>query len=201
MRFGGMFVEWLRSGLDHPGKSQRGLAQHMGVHESVVSRMLSGERDIKARELAQIASYLGVPMPPSRAFTERHPAQTVQVTKIAAFGVWRERGAIVPVRTVVPAVPDPRFIEQEQFAVFLEGDHKYAICINYTSTERPGHGDIIVAERINGSLVETTLRRISLSPAGWNATLFSSVPVAGEVIHSLDEIDVVGRVVGFFEPV
>jgi phage repressor protein C with HTH and peptisase S24 domain len=43
-----------------PGLTQRGLAQHMGLNASAVNRMLYGQRNIRADEIAVIESYLGV---------------------------------------------------------------------------------------------------------------------------------------------
>lgn len=51
-------LDRLRAELRRPGRSQSGLARALGLHPSAVNKMLSGKREIKARELAQIEQYL-----------------------------------------------------------------------------------------------------------------------------------------------
>lgn len=52
-------VAWIRRGLTKPGKSQRGLAQALGIDPAGVNRLLKGERQLKAAEIAEVARYLG----------------------------------------------------------------------------------------------------------------------------------------------
>lgn len=59
-----MDLEWIRTGLRKPGKTQRGLAAALGVDASAVSRLLSGARQLKAAEIAIIARYLEI-VPPA----------------------------------------------------------------------------------------------------------------------------------------
>jgi len=58
-----MELDWIKRRLEElkpQGKTQAGLAKALGIEPSGVSRMLKGERQIKARELATIYAYLGV---------------------------------------------------------------------------------------------------------------------------------------------
>lgn len=57
------YLQWLQDGLERPGKSQVGLAKHLGWNESQVSRMVNGERALRASEIEVIESYLEVPYP------------------------------------------------------------------------------------------------------------------------------------------
>jgi transcriptional regulator with XRE-family HTH domain len=66
-----MFVEWIKKGLAKPGKHQKGLADALGIDRSGVSKLLSGERQIKANEIEKIAAYLEEP-PPSRMMSLRY---------------------------------------------------------------------------------------------------------------------------------
>lgn len=52
--------EWFLQKLGENKKSVRGLARHMQVDPSAVSRMFSGERRMKMDEASQIALFLGV---------------------------------------------------------------------------------------------------------------------------------------------
>lgn len=56
-------LTWIKEGLKKPGKTQRGLARAMGIDPTGVSRMLAGNREIKANEVPKIRAYLGAPLP------------------------------------------------------------------------------------------------------------------------------------------
>jgi len=53
-----MDIGWIREGLRAPGKSQRGLAQALGINPSGVSRLLAGARALKLDEIGKISAYL-----------------------------------------------------------------------------------------------------------------------------------------------
>ncbi|MDR6431995.1 helix-turn-helix domain-containing protein [Brucella pseudogrignonensis] len=60
-----MFAEWVASNLDKKaGKTQKGLAEALGVAHPQITHLVKGTRDIKVREVPIIAKYLGV-APPS----------------------------------------------------------------------------------------------------------------------------------------
>lgn len=67
MLMGNIDLAWLAEMLEQPGYSQAGLAKALGKDSSAVSRILSGEREIKAREVPVILAYLG------RAETDQPP--------------------------------------------------------------------------------------------------------------------------------
>lgn len=62
-RMSNMLIEWLRAGLEKPGKSNTGLAAALGLPQSRVAEMKSGRRKIKAAELNVISNYLEEPVP------------------------------------------------------------------------------------------------------------------------------------------
>lgn len=51
-------VDWIREGLEKPGKSRKGLAAALNTDAAVVTRILQGKRELKARELPIIRAYL-----------------------------------------------------------------------------------------------------------------------------------------------
>ncbi len=54
-----MDLEWIRRGLEKPGKTKAGLAKAMGnLHPSQAGRLLKGERQLKAAEVPKIAAYI-----------------------------------------------------------------------------------------------------------------------------------------------
>lgn len=58
------YIQWIKEGLKRPGKTQAGLAKHLGIAQPQISRMLTyGGRKISVHELPKIAAYLGVPAP------------------------------------------------------------------------------------------------------------------------------------------
>ncbi len=50
-------LAWLSDRLQTEGRTQAGLAKALGRDVSAISRMLDGERDIKAREVSAIYAY------------------------------------------------------------------------------------------------------------------------------------------------
>lgn len=52
------YTEVARAALAAPGRSRTGLADFLGLHQSSISKMLSGARQVKAVELERIESYL-----------------------------------------------------------------------------------------------------------------------------------------------
>ena len=56
-----MDAAWFQQALDRVGATQADLARHLGLAPSAVSRVLKGERQVKALEAVQIAAFLGVP--------------------------------------------------------------------------------------------------------------------------------------------
>lgn len=55
---GEMDIGKIRKGLEKPGKSQRGLALALGVDPTAVSRLLSGQRQLKLHEVPKVEAYL-----------------------------------------------------------------------------------------------------------------------------------------------
>ena len=71
-------LDWIRDGLAQPGKTQRGLAAALGVDPSAISRLLGGERQLRAAELPLVVAYLDAAIPsglaPKTAVAPRAPA-------------------------------------------------------------------------------------------------------------------------------
>lgn len=57
-------VEWIKEALERdPAKTRAGIAEALGIDKSAVTRLLSGERQLKFHEAEKIAAYLGVAGP------------------------------------------------------------------------------------------------------------------------------------------
>ena len=69
------WTSWLSQGLARAGRTQRGLALALGVDASAISRLLRGQRRLRAHEIPVAARYLG--LDPAGALAERTPAAAV----------------------------------------------------------------------------------------------------------------------------
>lgn len=87
-RHGEDWTGWLRRGLAGSGRTQRGLALALGVDASAVSRLLHGQRRLRAHEIVAAARYLGLdpagPLAPSGLAAEIPGAGTAAVARTAA---------------------------------------------------------------------------------------------------------------------
>lgn len=61
------YIDWVRKGLQKQGKTQSGLAEHLGIAHPQISSLLKGNRQIKVSEIPAMAEYLEMP-PPARMF-------------------------------------------------------------------------------------------------------------------------------------
>jgi phage repressor protein C with HTH and peptisase S24 domain len=55
------YIAEIKEGLTRPGKTQRGLAQKLGLDPAAVNRLLKGKRQLKASEIASVREYLDMP--------------------------------------------------------------------------------------------------------------------------------------------
>jgi transcriptional regulator with XRE-family HTH domain len=172
-------LDWLARGLAKPGKSVKGLAAHLGIEASAVSRMKSGERRIQLAELPRIAEYLGEDPPGNgkvatktwsrdpRTSTPLVPAKAVTV--VLAPSVWREvGGAPVALEEWVPTSPDQRIAGIPQYTCKVEAVAGcYVICVPYGDIRlRPTPNDVVhVRRRVRGQF-EDTLRVIRIDAFG-----------------------------------
>ncbi len=87
------FADWIRDVLQQkPEKTQAGLARALGRDKSSVSRLLTGDRQIKAGEVSKIVAYLGEKPPPGaladivNAISPRVAAAPARSSGIVAIG-------------------------------------------------------------------------------------------------------------------
>lgn len=209
-----MLLKWLADGLALPGKSQKGLAAHLGVSHPVVSRMLSGKRRIQVAEIHKIAEYLGVPPPPIAASTRQTvltsplPVRTVPVRFSLALGVWRGPGGTVMDTTEIPVVPDARLSNLDQYACRLDGPEfdadqgSFVVCVHYGEIRlSPVDNDLVHVRRemAKPKLEEHTLGRIRVASGA--VTVSAEGHHQAPVTWPIDSVDIVGLVVGRYYPV
>lgn len=68
-------LDWIKKGLEKPGRTQAGLAQALGVDRAQATRLLQGKRELKVRELRAISEYLDSPPPPGALELAAAPAE------------------------------------------------------------------------------------------------------------------------------
>lgn len=59
------YLDWIRAGLKQPGKTQLGLARHIGIAHPQITMLLKGKRRLKVDEIPRIAEYLETEPPSS----------------------------------------------------------------------------------------------------------------------------------------
>lgn len=200
-----MNVEWIIKALENPAKSKAGLAKAIAKHPSVVSRIISGEREIKMRELSAIARYLGVNPPASAPTEELHKIATAFIVGDVAAGVWTEPSVTFePIPSTV--VVDSRWPANSVFLLRVKGtsinrqarDGDLVLCLDKFAAPRNFQdGDWVVAERIDAEgRRETTVKRVQgnqrtgfvLLPDSDDPAHQSAIPIDGD-----DGVEVVVR--------
>lgn len=174
-----MDPRWLKDELAKPGRSQTGLAKWLGYdHPSIVNRMCSGERQIKAFEADKIREYLTVTERGSPA-TIAHVAPTPTPTALLSVkgtveaGSWREV-ALADLDHEAETLIAPRsVVDSGAFALRVAGpsmdkhylDGTYVVVQPWHGGPLP-FGKRVVVERSRNGLVETTLKELVRGDSG-----------------------------------
>lgn len=164
-----MSVNWIIQWLEKPGKTRAGLAKALHRHPAVVTNILSGKRDIKAREMPIIARYLEVDPPDTAPAEEHHKIATAFIVGDVAAGVWTEPDVnFEPIPSTV--VVDTRWPEHSVYLLRVRGssinrqakDGDLVLCLDVFAAPRSfQHGDWVVAERTAADgRRETTVKRV-----------------------------------------
>lgn len=110
-----IFREWIRNGLKQAGKTQMGLAEHLGLAHPQITHMLNGKRQLKVDEVPRIAEFLGIDPPgyPHVSGKARLPGAVSEAnlrSALLAFGVDREDlgRAVSAVKVFVDDLDEPR---------------------------------------------------------------------------------------------
>lgn len=115
------YREWLVEGLRTTGKSQSGLARHMGVSQSAANRWANGKTRLKAEDLPRIADFLGIPLPNLGSVAPVTLAQpTFAEVPIKGFvmeGFWIEANEMRSRQPSVAVVPNPNFDLASHYAL------------------------------------------------------------------------------------
>ena len=112
-----MDLDWIREGLHRPGKTQRGLAEALGVDASAISRLLNGTRQLKAAEIATVARYLDTDPPANLASA---PPVTPAATPLAYAPSVMHGPRDLPVVGTAVAGKDGMFLMNGQIHDYVE---------------------------------------------------------------------------------
>lgn len=126
-------IAWIRRGLARPEKSQRGLAKALGIDPAGVTRLLAGERQLKASEIAKVARYLGLAPPPAVGGRGLEPPPMVGGRGMSPPPVGR-KGAESSPRALAPAASNDG-------AITIDGDD-YARVALYDARAAAGAGGV-----------------------------------------------------------
>lgn len=207
------YVAWLRAGLAKPGKTNKELAARLGVHNSAVSRMTKGLRQILAAELPIISAYIEEPIPgripndrtgEDIALGNALSVPLVRVTAVIAPSVWREVSVALAFTERVPGSPDPRIAGMKQYGCRIEADpNRYAVCVRFADMRtRPMQNDVVHVRRTREDRYEDTLRVVHI--VGGQVRLIAEGQKGKDAVliypsNSKPEmIEIKGLVVGYF---
>lgn len=77
----GEYQDWIAAGLLKRGKSKGGLAEALGIHQSQITRLLAGKRQLKAEEIPVVSAYLEEPAPGQTLPPAKRVNRTDQVSE------------------------------------------------------------------------------------------------------------------------
>jgi len=122
---GNPYLDWLIENLKAPGKSQSGLARHIGLQASMVNKIVNGKRKLSSKELADAASYFGQPIPQAELEHSAPGSMTsAVVVGVVEAGTFREVDELADdyerVEIYVPA--DDKFPNARVMAFDVAGD-------------------------------------------------------------------------------
>lgn len=176
------YIQYLREGLAQPGKSQTGLARHLGIDPSAVNKVLHNKRKLTSAELTKAAAYLGAPAPNNEVQVSPRgivPARVVGKVQAGAFLEIDDTDQSEPITVYLPA--DDRYPNARVLVFDVAGDSMNAleprpilegdqvIGLAFEDVERfTGIQDkmVVVVERAanGGQLREWSVKQIELYP-------------------------------------
>lgn len=119
-------IDWIRKGLEKPGKSQTGLADALSRSPSAVTNLLKGKRRLIAGEIPTIAAYLGVDAPEQpNAGGYRAPPDFIGARDLKVFAaVEAGPGEMVVSTEPIELVPRPWYMREvrDGYAVLVVGE-------------------------------------------------------------------------------
>lgn len=123
------YISFIRQGLNKSGKNQTGLARHLGLDPSAISKVLGGKRKLSTSELAQAAEYLEEALPSGGDVTANRAgivlARVAGKVEAGSFREVDDFDQTEPDDLPVPA--DPVFPNARLLLFDVEGDSMNAL--------------------------------------------------------------------------
>ena len=100
----GMDAEWIREQLKTRERSQRELADHLGLTEATLSKAMNGHRRFTADEADSIRRFLGYPVPGDSG----DPIVAQILDRLAIFDAGQKRSVALYMKALLGEDPSPQ---------------------------------------------------------------------------------------------
>lgn len=172
-----MDATWLKQELEKPGRSQSALARFIGLsHPSIVNRMVTGHRQIKATEADKIRAYLDAtsrdPATLTTTSQSTENASIVRVRGVVEAGSWRDLSyaeafseELIAPKSVVYSGAYALKVAGPSMNVFY-ADGSYVIAQPWMGGAMPVGKHVIVERERPDGLVETTIKEMRRGQTG-----------------------------------
>lgn len=211
------YLQWIRDGLRQTGKTQVGLARHLGLTHPQITRLLKGVRRLKVDELPRIADYLGVCLPGEGDTSPPGHASGIPVLGEVAAGIWLEIMTEPERFEDVPVTPSPSHPANAQYGLIVRGESLNKIakngdtlhCVSVQQTNMDvKDGDLVIVERVDASgKRETTAKRLrrnghfELWPESDHPAHQKPIIVPNDPHEMNEEISVIAKVIGLYREI
>nr|WP_298685274.1 S24 family peptidase [uncultured Dongia sp.] len=183
--------KWLKLRLKEIGKTQKALADFIGLPEPRITDIIRGDRRVTAGESEKIAAFIGwsskkvarmldPSLPPLDTELDLIDTTRVPVVGVIEAGEWREavEFAMDEDQPFVDVPPDPRYPGIRRFALrvngpsmnqlYPDGSHVIVVpAMDLGDGWRPNNGQRVVVQRTNDTGgVETTVKEFMVREDG-----------------------------------
>jgi transcriptional regulator with XRE-family HTH domain len=175
------YLDWIREGLKQPGKTQSGLAGHLGIAHPQITQLLKGKRKLKVHEIPKIAEYLGTEPPTmSDVMPYSGPLSVIPIVGTVEAGAFREVDDFDQSEPRTLTLPrDEKFPNARQLGFDVSGDSMNdlkprpilsgdcAVCVAYEDIASQvvlRDGMVVVVERTrdSGHFREWSVKQIEI---------------------------------------
>lgn len=117
------YLDWIRENLKKTGKTQSGLAAHLGIAHPQITQLLKGNRKLKVDELPRIAAYLEADLPTGDVVLSSGGLTEGVVAGLVEAGAFREVDEFDQSDRQRVAIPrDDKFPNARQMLFDVAGD-------------------------------------------------------------------------------
>lgn len=176
------YLDWIRENLKKPGKTQSGLAAHLGIAHPQITQLLKGNRKLKVDELPRIAEYLEADLPTGDVAPSAGGLTEGLVAGVVEAGTFREVDEFDQSERTRVAIPRDELFPQARQLLFdcsgdsmndlkprpiLQGDR--LVCLAYDDVDHLVElksGMVVVVERTRdgGHFREWSVKQLELYP-------------------------------------